>query len=587
MILNKIKNILEIFYPIVFFYIIIHLGWWKEYNNNILNTKILIGIIFVINIMHFFILFDKKLERDYKSMIFLSSLILFIPIVLFLTKIYFIKNKNYSIIRISSIISLVIYILIRITYSMKKIYMKIHNPIFIFIMSFIFLVFLGSILLMLPASTVRNISFIDALFTSTSAVCVTGLIVLDTSKDFTFIGKIILLILIELGGLGILTITSFLNYFFRNGFSFKEAVFVSSFLNTKTTNNVLLFAVKVVFFTIIIELIGSLLIYLCIKNSGINISMIEYNNLLFFSIFHSISAFCNSGFSILSQGFYSKFIRFNYCFQLIIAFLIILGGIGFNILFNFFHLFWLNIKKCFYKIFKHEYIRPPINIVTLNTRIVIITTFFLIIFGTIFYYISEYYFSLEKHSSLYGKWIISFFSSVTARTAGFNVLNMNNLNPITILVTIFLMWIGASPASTGGGIKTSTFALAIMNIISLYKGKDRLEIRRREISRESIRIAFSIIMLSLIIIYTSVLFILFFDPEKNILSIFFEVFSAFSTTGLSLGITSSLSTVSKLILILLMLLGRIGIFNIVISFLRKNKINFNNYYKLPEENILI
>ncbi|ACY40574.1 K+ uptake transporter subunit KtrB [Blattabacterium sp. (Blattella germanica) str. Bge] len=581
MIQIKFRNLLEIATPIIFFYIIVSLGW-KTFR--FFNAEIIISITLTISVLHFFLLFDKSLKKNYKSMIFLSFFILLIFLLFSFGKIFLCNSgKITDDVKISLLISLILYILIRVTYFMRIVYVKIHNPAFIFIISFVFLSFLGSFLLMLPASTVKQISFIDALFTSTSAVCVTGLVVLDTAKDFTFLGKVIILILVELGGLGILTITSFFSYFFRDGFSFKEAIFISNFLNTKTTSNVLSLAVKVVLFTLTVEFIGTLLIYFSIKDKN----TLESDSPLFFSIFHSISAFCNSGFSTLSQGLYSQSVRFNYLLQLIIACLLILGGIGFNILFNFFTYIWLTIKKCFYRIFKDEYFRSPAHVVTLNTQIVVITTLFLLSFGTIFYYISEYHSSLSEHSSFYGKWIASFFSSATSRTAGFHVLNMNSFAPVTVFFTIFLMWIGASPASTGGGIKTSTFALALMNIVSLSRGKNRLEIQRKEISSESIRLAFSIIMLSLIVIYISILIIIFLDPKENILSISFEVFSAFSTAGLSLGITSSLSNGSKLVLICLMLLGRIGVFNVMIGLLKKNKISSHYYYRYPKGNILI
>ncbi|WP_185853393.1 TrkH family potassium uptake protein [Blattabacterium cuenoti] len=579
MIQIRFRNLLEIATPIIFLYIIFSLGW-KTFR--FFNAEIIIGIVLTISILHLFVLFDQNSKKDYKSMVFLSFFILIIFLIFSFVKVFlYNKGKITDDIKISLLISLILYILIRITYFMRIVYVKIHNPAFIFIISFVFLSLLGSFLLMLPASTVKKISFIDALFTSTSAVCVTGLVVLDTAKDFTYLGKVIILILVELGGLGILTITSFFSYFFRDGFSFKEAIFVSNFLNTKTTSNVLSLAVKVVLFTLTVESIGTLLIYFSIKDKNTS------DNPLFFSIFHSVSAFCNSGFSTMSQGLYSQSVRFNYLLQLIIACLLILGGIGFNILFNFFTYIWLTIKKCFYRIFKDEYFHYPAHVVTLNTQIVVITTLFLLFFGTIFYYISEYHFSLSEHSSFSGKWIASFFSSATSRTAGFHVINMSSLAPVTIFFTIFLMWIGASPASTGGGIKTSTFALALMNIISLSRGKNRLEIQRKEISSESIRLAFSIIMLSLIVIYISILILIFLDPKEDILSISFEVFSAFSTAGLSLGITSNLSNGSKLVLICLMLLGRIGVFNVMIGLLKKNKISYHYYYRYPQGNILI
>lgn len=560
----------------------------KNYSfTEIIHSKFFFIIFFLLIILYAIILLKlfKKINKNYRYTVISFIIILVIPIFIFIINFFLFKEKKIeSNLKILFSTSFILYLLIQLTFFMKKVYLKIQSPIFIFMISFIFLSLLGSILLMFPISTIEKISFIDALFTSASAVCVTGLNVLNTCKNFTFLGKIIILFLIELGGLGILTITSFFNYFFQNEFSFKEAIFVSSFLNIKTTKNVLAFAAKVVTFTIVVEIIGAILIYFSIIEN--DRSSIGIENVLFFSIFHSISAFCNSGFSILNLDLYSKHVRFNYFFQLIISFLIILGGIGFNILFNFFTYVRLKSKKLFYRIFKGKNIRNPVHIVTLNTIVVLITTFSLLFIGTLYYYISEYHYSLLEHSSFYGKWIASFFSSVSARTAGFYVLNVNNFNQSTILFTILLMWIGASPASTGGGIKTSTFALALMNIISLSKGKNRLEIKGREISIESIKLSFSIIILSLIIPYLGIFFITLFDPKKNFLSICFEVFSAFSTTGLSLGITPSLSFGSKLILIFLMFLGRVGIFNIMVLILRKRK-TLHHCYKFPKENILI
>ncbi|WP_185870559.1 TrkH family potassium uptake protein [Blattabacterium cuenoti] len=580
MIKIRYRNLLPFITPVLFLYIMISLGW-KTSINPFFNSVILIGIVLLLSLLHLFILFKKNLNKGYQSMIFLSFLILMISLIFSFFQI-FCRNEKIADIKISLFISLILYILICITYFMRIVYVKIHNPAFIFITSFVLLSFLGSVLLMLPASTVKGISFVDAFFTSTSAVCVTGLVVLDTAKDFTYLGKIIILTLVELGGLGILTITSFFSYFFRDGFSFREGIYISNFLNKKTTNNVLSLAVKVVMFTLIVEIIGALLIYF-----SINRDRMKLENPLFFSIFHSVSAFCNSGFSTLSQGLYSESVRFNYWLQFIIACLLILGGIGFDILFNFFTYIWLTLKKFFYKIFKDEYFRYPVHIVTLNTKIVVFTTCFFLFLGTLFYYISEYHCSLSEHTSFIGKWVVSFFSSATSRTAGFQVLDMKELAPVTILFTIFLMWIGASPASTGGGIKTSTFALALMNIISLSRGKSRLEIQRKEISSESIKLAFSIIMLSIIVIYISILIILCLDPKQDILSISFEVFSAFSTAGLSLGITSNLSIGSKLVLIILMFLGRIGVFNIMLGLLKNRIRTHDYYYRYPKGYILI
>ncbi|WP_185872807.1 TrkH family potassium uptake protein [Blattabacterium cuenoti] len=576
----KLRYILSIFTSFIIFYLIFSLGWGPKINTSIHST-ILFGLIITLIILNGTYLLKKHLEKRYKSIFFLSFIVLVCSFIFCI--INYLIQKNNELMEISLLVSLTIYILIIITYLIRNIYLKIHNhnPVIIFITSFILLSLIGTFLLLLPNCTVKKISFIDALFTSTSAVCVTGLSVLDISKDFTYLGQWIILILIEIGGLGILTITSCLSYFFRDGFSFREGNYISNFLNTKKKNNVLSLAAQVVFFTLIIESIGAILIFLSIRKQHVS------DNPLFFAIFHSISAFCNGGFSILNQGLYSIAVRYHYVLQIIIASLIILGGIGFNSSFNLFTYIWLTMKKFFYKTFKNQHIKNPAHILTLNTKIVILSTIFLIIFGTIFYFAFEFNHSLLEHESYTGKLISSFFSSVTSRTAGFQVINMHRCTTITILITILLMWIGASPGSTGGGIKTSTFVLALMNIISLSTGKTRLEIQKNEISYECIQCSFAIIIFSFITTYLSILIILFLDPKKNLLYIIFEVVSAFSTVGLSLGITPSLSYGSKLVLIILMLLGRIGCLNIMFGFFKKNKIISHDYYRYPNGYILI
>ncbi|WP_185882465.1 TrkH family potassium uptake protein [Blattabacterium cuenoti] len=574
-----LRYVLSILTSFVVFYLIFLLVWSSKINP-IINITILLGLVITLIILHgTSLLLIKHLNKRHKSVLFLSFIVLISSLIFCIVN-YLIQKEN-ELITISLLVSLTLYLLIIITYLIRNIYIKIHNPMIIFIISFIVLSFIGTLLLLIPTSTVKKISFIDALFTSTSAVCVTGLSVLNISKDLTYLGQWIILILIEIGGLGILTITSCLSYFFSDGFSFRERNYISNFLNTTTTNNVLSLAAQVVLFTLIIESIGAILIFLSIRKQHVS------DHPLFFAIFHSISAFCNGGFSILNQGLYSIAVLHNYVLQIIIASLIILGGIGFNSSFNFFTYIWLTMKQFVYKKFKHKNIINPAHILTLHTKIVIFSTIYLIFFGTIFYFTFEFNHSLLEHRSYTGKLISSFFSSVTSRTAGFQVLNMHYWTPITILVTILLMWIGASPGSTGGGIKTSTFVLALMNILSLSTGKTRLEIQKNEISYECIQLSFAIIIFSFIITYLSILIILFLDPKQKLFYIIFEVVSAFSTVGLSLGITQSLSYGSKLVLIILMFLGRIGCLNIMFGLFKKNKIISHDYYRYPNGFIMI
>lgn len=222
-------------------------------------------------------------------------------------------------------------------------------------------------------------------------------------------------------------------------------------------------------------------------------------------------------------------------------------------------------------------------VLNLNSRIVLITTFILLLSGTGLFYIFEYNNTLSEHSE-FGKIVTAFFSAATPRTAGFNAVDTSALHFSTLMLIFLLMWIGASPASTGGGIKTSTFALATLNFLSLAKGKDRIEIYKREVSNISIRRAFAIISLSLVVIGLAIFLIAFLEQDKNIIAITFEAFSAYSTVGLSMGITACLSSSSKLILIATMFIGRVSMLTLLIAILRNIK-HLN--YRYPSEEILI
>lgn len=576
---RKLLSYLTIFVIILLIIILLF-----NYNSFLhINSINILGIlnIFII-LINILILFDQNEQKLKKCIIYISLLSLIFPFILIFIKYFQINNSTINILlyyKNTLITSIIVYLLIRSIFLIKNLYNIIDNPYFIFIMSFIILSILGTALLILPQSTINGISFINALFTSTSAVCVTGLVVIDINQNFTFLGKIIIMILIELGGLGILTITSCFSYFFNKETSFKEGLYMSDFINSSSLNNVMKIAVKIVLVTLLIECIGTIMIYCSILGKNIG-----KTSPLFFSIFYSISAFCNAGFSITNDGgLYSPLLRYNYFLHIIIALLLITGGIGFNIIFNIYNYLVNKSKRIFYNIFKNEFLKYTPNIVNLNIQLSYITTIFLLLFGTIFYYIFEYNYSLHEHHTFFGKWIAAFFSSATARTAGFQVIDLNLLSTSSILFTIILMWIGACPGSTGGGIKTNTFALSILNIFFLSRGKNYIEIKGKQISSLSLYRSFAIITLSLIVIFLAIFLIIGLDPKQNILKISFEAVSAFSTVGLSLGITDKLNNNSKIILIILMFIGRIGTLNLILGMMKKIK---PKHYRYPEEMIL-
>ena len=453
------------------------------------------------------------------------------------------------------------------------------NPAQLFIASFISLIVIGTLLLLLPRATYEGISPLDALFTSTSAVCVTGLIVVDTGSYFTQFGQTIILILIQLGGLGIMTFASYFSYFFRGKSSYESQIMLRDMTNSEKIGEVFSVLKKIVLLTLSIELVGAILVFFSINKSVIS----GIGERMFFSIFHSISGFCNAGFSTLQNSLYEPEFKFNYPMQLIIVALFILGGIGFPILFNLYKYFVYYIKNQFLRIRHPEESRYIPWVINLNTRIVLITTGILLAVGTVLFYFFEYNNTLAEHSG-FGKIVVSFFGAATPRTAGFNSVDMSALNFSTVMIIFILMWIGASPGSTGGGIKTTTFALATLNFFSLARGKDRVEVFRREISDLSIRRAFAIIALSLMVIGTSVFLIASFNDDMTLLSIAFECFSAYSTVGLSVGITPYLSDASKLVIIATMFIGRVSMLTILIALLRRVK-HLN--YKYPKEEIMM
>ncbi len=456
---------------------------------------------------------------------------------------------------------------------------KRFNPALIFVLSFLLLIIIGTLLLLLPNATTAGISFMDSLFTSTSAVCVTGLSVVDTRLSFTIFGQVIILCLIQAGGLGIMTFTSYFSYFFKGKPTFYSQLMLSDMANSESLSELFVILRRIILVTLLIEATGALLIFFQIPE---NVDM-SSGDMVFFSVFHSVSAFCNAGFSTLSDNFHDINFRFNYPIHLIISFLIIFGGLGFPIIFNFLKYIKHLIVNRILRINKRREFIHKAWVININTRIVTITTLILLAVGTIVFFILEYNNTLIEHQGV-GKLVTSFFSIVSPRTAGFNSINYGLLHVSTILFIILLMWIGASPASTGGGIKTTSFALTILNIFSLAKGKDRVEVFERQISDSSLRRTSAIITLSFIIIGLSVFCVSLFDPEKNFLDIVFECFSAYGTVGLSLGITPHLSEPAKLVIVITMFLGRIGTLTLLTAFFKKIH---QTRYHYPVETILI
>lgn len=453
------------------------------------------------------------------------------------------------------------------------------NPGQLFILSFVFLILIGTGLLLLPTATHTGLSFTDALFTSTSAVCVTGLIVVDTATHFTGTGKAIIFLLFQAGGLGIMTFTSFFGLFYTGSSSFKDHFFLRDLTNSEKIGDIFKTLIKIFFITFGVEIVGAFAIYYSVENLPLPGQQTQWE----FALFHSVSAFCNAGFSSLSAGLADPMVASNIHFQTVISILIIMGGLGFPIVFNFYQYLKHHVTRALSYVLNLKEKRHVPNIVQLSSRIVLVTTLILLVFGVVTTFLLEQNHSYEGMSTAQ-KWSHAFFTSTTSRTAGFNTVDYNLYGNATIVMMLVLMWIGASPSSTGGGIKTTTLAVAFLHVWNLARGRNKTELYYRHIPDSSIMRAYAIIFSSVLVILSASFLISAFDPQVAFRSILFETFSAFSTVGLSLGITSSLSLASKYVLIILMFIGRIGVLSMILALVPKAD---TRRYGYPNENLMI
>lgn len=428
--------------------------------------------------------------------------------------------------------------------------------------SFVLGVFIGSLLLMLPISTIEGVqlSYIDALFTATSAICVTGLSTIGVSENFSLFGQSVIMILFQIGGLGIMTFSVFLTLFLGGKLSHTESSVLQETFSTKNLSETIKIFKTIFAFTFLIELLGALALFFAWHDD-----FSTPFEAVFTSLFHSISAFCNAGFSLFPDSLVSYGTTPSIVFT--ISLLIIFGGIGFPVVFN--------VLQFFKRRHRNIHLR-------MQTKLALIVTGCLLVYGTIAIYLTEMNTGLAGYS-LWDGFLLSFFQSVTARTAGFNTMDIGQLMPSTLLIILTLMYVGASPGSTGGGIKTTTFGLTVMELWNTMRGRERLHLWNRKVMQHNVRQALSIIFLSTVLISFFLLLLLVVDGHSFLPSLF-EIISAFGTVGLTMGITGSLSVSAKVLIILLMFIGRLGPLTIAFALSAQKS---ETGYDLPEENVLI
>lgn len=454
------------------------------------------------------------------------------------------------------------------------------SPTWLFAGSFLILILVGAGLLMLPRSTQMPITFFQAFFTSTSAVCVTGLTVVDTDVAFTPFGQFIIMILFQLGGIGVMTFTSFFALFFSGQSSFQNQLVIKDMVSADNLGDLFRTIRQIVVVTIVIEAFGAWLIY----NSLMETGLFSVADALMYALFHSISAFCNAGFSTFQGNLANAALVGNNSFYWVVAGLVILGGIGFPLQANLLAWIRYRLRKIYFSWLKRPAELPfKSHLVTLNSRIIIYTTIVLLLVGTLLLFFTESNASL-RGLGFWERLTNAFFWSVTPRTAGFNALGMEQLSELSVLLIILLMWIGASPMSTGGGIKTTTLALAWLNMKAVLQQDQHIDMNRRQIHQQSVSRAFAVIFISLLILAVSSGVMKFLEPDKPLVSLLFECCSALSTVGLSLNMTASLSQPSQAILIVLMFVGRIGILSFLMSFWHGRRFKG---YRYPSEVVMV
>jgi trk system potassium uptake protein len=445
------------------------------------------------------------------------------------------------------------------------------KPATTFIFSFLILITVGVGILMLPAITVApgGLSFTDALFMSVSACCVTGLSVLDVAKDFSFKGHLILLILVQLGGLGIVTFATFFASFIKKGISMKHDTIFQELMSPESLLDNRSLLRQIMFITFLIESCGAVVIFF---SWGPNVVFESLGDKIFNSIFHAVSAFCNAGFSTFSNSLYELPLRQMYILHLMFIPLIFLGGIGFSTIKDIF-----SIKKL------RERLHNPWKDWKLSSKLAVYTSVILIVFGTVMFFIIERNYLLKDMKLLEGI-IASFFQSVTSRTAGFNSVDISMLQTPTLILIIFLMFVGASPGSCGGGIKTTTFVLIFISTITTIRQKKNFEIGKRSISPEQMYKALSIFTFAATFNLVAIFILSITDSKFELIRLVFEQISAFGTVGLSTGITADLSAGGKIMIMVSMFIGRVGLLTLALSLSTRSQ---STSYKYPNANLLV
>lgn len=442
------------------------------------------------------------------------------------------------------------------------------------VLSFAIIILIGAILLNLPVASNNghSVGFINALFTATSATCVTGLVVVDTGTHWTTFGKVVVISLIQIGGLGIMTFSTMLALLVRRKITLKERLLIQESFNQFELEGMVRLTKNIIIATFIIEMIGAAVF------AAVFVPQFGWKTGIGYGIFHGISSFCNAGFDLMGKytGPFSSFTSYvnNPIMNINTMLLIIIGGLGFSV--------WID---CFYAIKQRN-----MNELSLHSKVVLAVTAGLILLGALFIFIMEINNPATiKNLPWSGKILASFFQSVSPRTAGYNTLDLTAITMPTQFIIVILMFIGGSSGSTAGGIKTNTAGILFFTVLSVIKGRDSTEMFGRRIPKYLVYRAFSVAMISflLVVITTMVLSIAETPFNKpSFMTALFESTSAFGTVGLTMNYTPTLTPAGRIIIVLTMFAGRVGPLSLVLALARSAQKDTGNI-KYPEDRILV
>lgn len=545
----------------------------------------MVWIVFLIHVTAHLTLAYRESCKKYRILTWILNILLYltlIPVVFYqpesgFSKYFwlFLHNRGFH------LILLFVYALLELSSGIIRLLGRRTNPSLILGGSFLIFIMIGTGLLMLPRCTVAGISWVDSLFVSTSAVCVTGLVPVDVSSVFTSLGQLVIIMLIQIGGLGVMTLTCFFAMFFMGNTSFYNQLVVRDMVSSDSLSSLLSTLVYILFFTLLIEAGGMLVLFLSIHGTlGMTV-----NDEFMFAAFHSVSAFCNAGFSTLPDNLGNALVMQDHnLFYLTISVLIIFGGIGFPILVNFKNIAVYHIRRLFYFLRTGKRDRNRIrHLYNLNTRIVLLVTGILLVVGTAVIALFEWNHAFAG-LTVSDKLVQAFFNATCPRTAGFTSISLPSFSVQSLLLMLVLMFIGGAAQSTAGGIKVNAFAVIVLNLLAVLRGKKRVEIFNRQLSTDSIRRSNATMVMYLAILFVGIFALSILEPQASLLALTFECISALSTVGSSLNLTPALGDASKLIVVVLMFIGRVGVITLFLGIIPAQKIT---KYKYPDDNIII